>query len=88
MVWFDLDAAGCDKQRFVEVGVRHGVRFMGGRVVVHYREFCDFLMVLGIVLQKGEGGEGRERGQGRTEREGGGEFRWVEEGKSVKRERV
>ena len=37
MVWFDLAAAGVDVKKFVEVGVKHGVRFLGGRLVVHYR---------------------------------------------------
>ncbi|KAL8740166.1 MAG: hypothetical protein Q9190_007101 [Brigantiaea leucoxantha] len=35
MVWFDLDAAGCAVERFVEVGVREGVKVRGGRLVVH-----------------------------------------------------
>lgn len=39
MVWFDLQAAKCEVKRFVEVGVRHGVKFMSGRIVVHYRKF-------------------------------------------------
>lgn len=42
MVWFDLQAAGCEVARFVEVGARCGVKFMGGRLVVHYREFLVF----------------------------------------------
>ena len=38
MVWLDLSAAGISVPKFVEVGVRYGVRLMGGRLVVHYRE--------------------------------------------------
>ena len=37
MVWLDLEAAGVSKERFVEAGVKEGVRFLGGRVVVHYQ---------------------------------------------------
>ena len=37
MVWFDLAAAGIEAKTFVAVGVRHGVQFLGGRLVVHYR---------------------------------------------------
>ena len=46
MVWFDLEAAGVSVERFVAVGVRQGVQFLGGRLVVHYRE-----------LVRGEGGD-------------------------------
>lgn len=62
MVWFDLVAAGCEVKRFVEVGVRHGVKFMGGRIVVHYREFC-FLPILFLLL-----GGGSAKGYGWRER--------------------
>lgn len=37
MVWLDLEAAGCSREEFVQVGVKEGVRFLGGRVVVHYQ---------------------------------------------------
>ena len=37
MVWFDLDAAGVSKERFVELALEQGVRCMGGRLVVHYQ---------------------------------------------------
>ncbi|KAM0802417.1 l-allo-threonine aldolase [Usnea florida] len=37
MVWLDLDAAGVSREEFVEMGVKEGVRFLGGRVVVHYQ---------------------------------------------------
>lgn len=40
MVWLDLDAAGVSKEEFVEMGVKEGVRLMGGRVVVHY-QVCE-----------------------------------------------
>ena len=38
MVWLDLEKAGWDVARFVECGLKHGVTFLGGRLVVHYRE--------------------------------------------------
>ncbi len=37
MVWLDLEAAGVSREEFVEAGVKEGVRFLGGRVVVHYQ---------------------------------------------------
>ena len=37
MVWLDLEAAGCSNEAFVRAGVKEGVRFLGGRVVVHYQ---------------------------------------------------
>lgn len=40
MVWLDLEAAGVGREAFVEAGVKEGVRFMGGRVVVHY-QVCE-----------------------------------------------
>jgi len=43
MVWFDLAAAGVDVKKFVEVGVAHGLQFLGGRLVVHYRRCCRYL---------------------------------------------
>ena len=43
MVWLDLEKAGWDVERFVEMGDRYGVTFLGGRLVVHYREFLNFL---------------------------------------------
>ena len=37
MCWFDLEAAGVSVPEFVEVGVKEGLRFLGGRLVVHYQ---------------------------------------------------
>ena len=37
MVWLDLDAAGVSREEFVEAGLKEGVRFLGGRVVVDYQ---------------------------------------------------
>ena len=46
MCWFDLEHAGIGVKEFVAVGVKHGVRFLGGRLVVHYREFSlSFLLI-------------------------------------------
>jgi len=39
MVWLDLEAAGVDVGMFVERGVEKGVKVIGGRLVVHYREY-------------------------------------------------
>ena len=43
MVWFDLESAGVEVKEFVEIGVKEGVRLIGGRLVVHYRERPIFL---------------------------------------------
>ena len=37
MCWFDLEDAGLTVPEFVQIGVKHGVRFLGGRLVVHYQ---------------------------------------------------
>jgi len=37
MVWLDLAEAGCEVKDFVAVGVREGVKVLGGRLVVHYQ---------------------------------------------------
>ncbi|MCJ1485122.1 hypothetical protein MMC06_005295 [Schaereria dolodes] len=37
MVWFDLESAGVEVKEFVEIGVKEGVRLIGGRLVVHYQ---------------------------------------------------
>jgi threonine aldolase len=37
MVWFDLDAAGVSVKQFIELGEKAGVRFIGGRLVIHYQ---------------------------------------------------
>jgi threonine aldolase len=37
MVWFDLDDVGLTGDEFAEMGRKHGVRFLGGRLVVHYQ---------------------------------------------------
>ncbi|MCJ1352321.1 MAG: hypothetical protein MMC33_002305 [Icmadophila ericetorum] len=37
MCWFDLEDAGISVPEFVEIGVKHGVKFLGGRLVVHYQ---------------------------------------------------
>lgn len=50
MVWLDLDAAGVNREEFVEAGVKEGVRFMGGRVVVHYQVSEEAVRRLGRVM--------------------------------------
>ena len=40
MVWLDLEAVGATPEELVEVGVKEGLRFLGGRVVVHY-QVCE-----------------------------------------------
>jgi len=42
MVWLDLEAAGLDTGMFVERSVEKGLKVIGGRLVVHYRESLLF----------------------------------------------
>jgi len=37
MCWVDLEAAGCSSEKFVELGGKAGLRFMGSRLVTHYQ---------------------------------------------------
>jgi len=37
MVWLDLGQAGTTKDEFIALGLEHGVRLLGGRLVVHYQ---------------------------------------------------
>lgn len=43
MVWLDLEAAGVDAGMFVERGVEKGLKVIGARLVVHYREYPLFI---------------------------------------------
>ena len=82
MVWFDLDAAGVAKEHFVEIGVEHGVKMLGGRLVVHYQIGEEAVKRLERVMDavlNGAGG-GSENGGARGEMESG-----VAEQKGVKR---
>ncbi len=40
MVWLDLENAGVSNEEFVEVSKSHGLKMLGGRLVVHY-QICD-----------------------------------------------
>jgi threonine aldolase len=40
MVWIDLEGAGVSTQEFVEISKKHGLKMLGGRLVVHY-QICD-----------------------------------------------
>nr|OQO28961.1 hypothetical protein B0A51_03770 [Rachicladosporium sp. CCFEE 5018] len=57
MVWFDLKAANCSVERFIEEGQKAGLRLLGGRLVVHYQigeEAVERLEKLMKVVLKGE----------------------------------
>ena len=45
MVWLDVEGSGVEGERLVEAGVKHGVKLLKGRVVVHYRECAVPLVV-------------------------------------------
>ncbi|KAI9819609.1 MAG: hypothetical protein M1827_007059 [Pycnora praestabilis] len=51
MVWFDLEGAGVGKEEFAQMGERHGLRFMGGRLVVHYQISDEALARLDTLMQ-------------------------------------
>jgi threonine aldolase len=40
MVWIDLDNARMSNEEFVELAARHGLKVLGGRLVIHY-QVCD-----------------------------------------------
>ncbi len=77
MVWLDLEAAGITKEKFVEAGVREGVKLLGGRVVVHY-QICDEAVerlgrVMDAVLLAGRSdGNGNGNGDGVRDVDGDG----------------
>ncbi|KAK0122253.1 hypothetical protein ONS95_010504 [Cadophora gregata] len=52
MVWFDLDDAGISDDEFVELGSKHGLRFLGPRLVVHYQIGEEAVQRLGEVLKE------------------------------------
>jgi len=37
MVWLDLEAAETTKEEFIAMALKHGIKTMGGRLVVHYQ---------------------------------------------------
>lgn len=51
MVWFDLDAAGISEEQFIKFGDQAGLRFGGGRVVVHYQISDEAVRRLETVMQ-------------------------------------
>lgn len=40
MVWLDLEHAGLSGEEFVGISKKHGLKMLGGRLVVHY-QICD-----------------------------------------------
>ncbi|KAL6720795.1 hypothetical protein ACLMJK_002720 [Lecanora helva] len=52
MVWLDLDSAGISRERFVEEGVKEGLKLLGGRVVVHYQICAEAVEALGRVMDR------------------------------------
>ena len=82
MCWLDLDIAGVDKDRFVECGVRHGLKLMKGRLVVHYQIGDEAVKRLGKVMDEVLG-NGKSETSGKKTGSGGkedGEEVEVEEG--------
>ena len=39
MVWLDLESAGIGRVEFVEIGKKHGLKLLSGRLVLHHRKF-------------------------------------------------
>ncbi|KAI9793991.1 MAG: hypothetical protein M1835_006860 [Candelina submexicana] len=52
MVWLDLENAGVGVKEFVTEGEREGLRFMGGRLVVHYQISEDAIKRLDKLMQR------------------------------------
>ena len=52
MVWLDLQDAGIEAEEFVEVGKKHGLTFLGGRLVVHYQISEEAIERLGAVMDE------------------------------------
>lgn len=66
MVWLDLQDAGISDAEFVEVGKRHGLTFLFGRLVVHYQISEEAVEKLKLVMEevlarKGTEGLGEEK---------------------------
>lgn len=63
MVWFDLEDCRVSEEGFVELGKKHGLRFLGPRLVVHYQiseeavERLRSVMEDMMALKKGGKGE-------------------------------
>ena len=51
MVWFNLKAAGVSVEEFIAIGEKAGLRFMGGRLVVHYQIGDEAVQRLEKVMQ-------------------------------------
>lgn len=50
MVWIDLESAGVSKEDFVEIAKMHGLKVLGGRLVVHHQICEDAVVLLGNVM--------------------------------------
>ena len=51
MVWLDLEAAGVSAHDFIAMGEKAGLRFMGGRLVVHYQIGDEAVQKLGKLFE-------------------------------------
>jgi threonine aldolase len=67
MVWFDLDDVGIAEEDFAALGKKHGLRFIGGRLVVHYQisdeavNRLEALMKEVIAKKETQGSDGVEK---------------------------
>jgi threonine aldolase len=52
MVWLDLEHAGLSTGAFVEISKKHGLKMLGGRLVVHYQICDDAVTRLGMVMDE------------------------------------
>lgn len=51
MVWLDIDKAGISKDDFIKLAQEHGIRTMGGRLVVHYQISEEAISKLGGLME-------------------------------------
>lgn len=74
MVWLDLDDAKCSVARFVELGKEVGLKFMGGRLVIHYQIYQNRESVIprlesvfkAVLESKANNGEAPDATEGAT----------------------
>ena len=52
MVWLDLEDTGVSREEFVEVSKAHGLKMLGGRLVVHYQICGDAVSRLEDVMEE------------------------------------
>lgn len=63
MVWLDLEDKGIPAEELVKSGVEEGLKFLGGRIVVHYQICEEAVERLGRVMDAVLKGKGKGKGK-------------------------